>query len=107
MIIGFLLSLSSPPSPPVLAQGLHRRDIGREGMAGHQDFVPGFLVSFCSMAIKGKQVRKSSAKSQKPPVITNDVGDYEKHPFFVKKVNEAKEFLTYAGLSNQFVKGEA
>jgi len=59
------------------------------------------------MAIKRKQVRKSSAKSQKPPVITNAVGNYEKHPFFVKKVNEAKEFLAHAGVPKQFVKKEA
>jgi len=31
-------------------------------------------------------------------VIDPKVGNYEKHPFFVKKANEAKEFLKKVGL---------
>ncbi len=35
----------------------------------------------------------------KPGAIVNeDVGNYEKHPFFVKKANRAKAFLKDVGL---------
>ena len=70
-------------------------------------FIVLFLIYLCYMATKKKQAGKRSAKSQKPPVISNDVGNYEKHPFFVKKVNAAKEFLAHAGVPKQFVKKQA
>jgi hypothetical protein len=31
-------------------------------------------------------------------IVTNEVGNYEKHPFFVKKANEAKEKIKKVGL---------
>ncbi|MBD0296767.1 MAG: hypothetical protein ICV84_16485 [Flavisolibacter sp.] len=34
--------------------------------------------------------------------VDNKVGNYEKHPFFVKKANEAKKFLKRAGLPKDF-----
>lgn len=34
--------------------------------------------------------------------VNNKVGNYEKHPFFVKKANEAKKFLKRAGLQRIF-----
>jgi hypothetical protein len=42
--------------------------------------------------IKNNRSKKASA------VIDNNVGSYEKHPFFVKKANEAKAILKKVGL---------
>jgi hypothetical protein len=41
---------------------------------------------------KNKRSKKASA------VIDSNVGNYEKHPFFVKKANEAKAILKKTGL---------
>lgn len=56
------------------------------------------------MPVKRKNTTKKVAK--KAVVITEEVGNYEKHPFFVKKANAAKAFLRQAGLplSTQFKK---
>ena len=37
--------------------------------------------------------------------IDPKVGNYEKHPFFVKKANEAKEFLKKAGFPKKKLSG--
>ena len=37
-------------------------------------------------------------------VIDPKVGNYEKHPFFTKKANEAKALLKAVGLPKKFVK---
>ena len=34
--------------------------------------------------------------------VSDDVGNYEKHPFFVKKANAAKAFLKKVGLPKDF-----
>ncbi|MCW3118128.1 MAG: hypothetical protein JWM28_2210 [Chitinophagaceae bacterium] len=47
---------------------------------------------------KSKQSTKSGA------IISDKVGSYEKHPFFIKKANEAKSFLKKAGLPKELVK---
>ncbi len=41
---------------------------------------------------------KANPKTKKRVLIADEVGNYEKHPFFVKKANEAKAFLKSAGL---------
>lgn len=48
------------------------------------------------MPVKSKKTTKKVSK--KAVVITEEVGNYEKHPFFVKKANAAKAFLRQAGL---------
>lgn len=48
---------------------------------------------------------KKSTKTKKfLGVIDPKVGNYEKHPFFVKKANEAKALLIKVGLPKQLVK---
>ena len=45
---------------------------------------------------------KSKAKGKKHnAVIESKVGNYEKHPFFVKKANAAKTLLKAVGLPKQ------
>ena len=44
-------------------------------------------------------VRKRTSTKKKPRItLSESVGNYEKHPFFVKKANEMKEFLKKAGV---------
>jgi hypothetical protein len=51
------------------------------------------------MASKSGKGKKSAGKAQTiKAIVTNEVGNYEKHPFFVKKANEAKELLQKIGL---------
>ena len=40
----------------------------------------------------------STIKKKTLAVIDSKVGNYEKHPFFVKKANEAKALLKAVGL---------
>ena len=45
---------------------------------------------------------KSNTKNKKTSaVIDSKVGNYEKHPFFVKKANAAKALLKAVGLPKQ------
>jgi len=37
-------------------------------------------------------------------LVSEHVGNYEKHPFFVKKANEAKAFLKAAGLPKEMIR---
>jgi len=54
------------------------------------------------MAAKNKKGKKSiSSDEQSQTKISNDVGNYETHPFFIKKVNQAKEFLQKFGLPQE------
>jgi len=46
----------------------------------------------------------TSKKKVIPPKVSSDVGNYEKHPFFVKKLNKAKELIDRVGLPNVLVK---
>lgn len=41
---------------------------------------------------------KSNSKKKTFAVVDSKVGSYEKHPFFVKKANEAKALLKTVGL---------
>lgn len=50
---------------------------------------------------------KSNAKGKKAnAVIDSKVGNYEKHPFFVKKANAAKALLKAVGLPKGLVKAK-
>jgi hypothetical protein len=41
---------------------------------------------------KNRRLKKTSA------IVDSKVGNYEKHPFFIKKANEAKAILKKVGL---------
>lgn len=57
------------------------------------------------MCAKSKSSTKSSSKSQKDAVIVSDqVGNYEKHPFFIKKANAAKNLIATVGLPKELTK---
>ena len=47
-------------------------------------------------AIKKKSKNRKTIKIF--AVVNPDVGNYEKHPFFVKKANEAKSLIDAVGL---------
>ena len=48
--------------------------------------------------------KKTNIKTKVKKGVVNDrVGSYEKHPFFVKKANNAKAFLEKVGLPAQLV----
>ena len=50
---------------------------------------------------------KSNAKKKKAfAIVDPKVGNYEKHPFFVKKTNEAKALLKAVGLPKKFAKAK-
>ena len=48
--------------------------------------------------------KRSSGKKKVFAVVDNKVGNYEKHPFFVKKANEAKALLKAVGLPKKLSK---
>jgi hypothetical protein len=50
------------------------------------------------MAKNSNRVRKSSARTATDPIVTNEVGNYEKHPFFVKKANQVKKLIAQVGI---------
>ena len=45
-----------------------------------------------------KRTENNKTMEVKKATVSHEVGNYEKHPFFVKKKNEAKAFLTKVGL---------
>ena len=44
------------------------------------------------------KIKKERASQKRRTVIDPNVGNYEKHPFFVKKANDAKELVKAIGL---------
>jgi len=57
------------------------------------------------MSLKGKNISKKETSSKKSSaIVTDSVGNYEKHPFFVKKATAAKALLLQVGLPKQFTK---
>jgi hypothetical protein len=50
--------------------------------------------------------KKTISKKKTLAVVDPNVGNYEKHPFFVKKANEAKELLKVVGLPKKMVKAK-
>lgn len=50
---------------------------------------------------------KSNAKKKKAfAIVDPKVGNYEKHPFFVRKANEAKALLKAVGLPKKLAKAK-
>lgn len=50
---------------------------------------------------------KNNSKNKNPlAVVDSKVGNYEKHPFFVKKANAAKALLKAVGLPKQLAKAK-
>jgi len=57
------------------------------------------------MSLKGKNISKKETSSKKSSAIVSDsVGNYEKHPFFVKKATAAKALLLQVGLPKKLTK---
>jgi hypothetical protein len=50
--------------------------------------------------------KKTASKKKTLAVVDPKVGNYEKHPFFVKKANEAKALLKAVGLPKKMVKAK-
>jgi hypothetical protein len=50
--------------------------------------------------------KKKAAKKKTQRVVDPKVGNYEKHPFFVKKTNEAKAILKSVGLPKKIQKAK-
>jgi hypothetical protein len=47
---------------------------------------------------------KKADKKELSTTVSEPVGNYEKHPFFIKKTKAAKELLTKVGLPKQLTK---
>ncbi len=47
--------------------------------------------------------KKISRKERASSIVDNKVGNYEKHPFFIKKANEAKAFFKEVGLPKKLI----
>ena len=56
------------------------------------------------MATKTTKRHKTSEKSEQSPVLIEYIGNFEKHPFFVKKLKKAKEFINRVGLPKELTK---
>jgi hypothetical protein len=50
--------------------------------------------------------KKSSKRKKTFGIVDPSVGNYEKHPFFVQKANEAKAFLKSVGLPKKLAKAK-
>jgi hypothetical protein len=53
-----------------------------------------------------KAKNKTTSKKKIYAVVDSKVGNYEKHPFFVKKANEAKALLKAVGLPKKLAKAK-
>lgn len=51
-----------------------------------------------------KKSKNTVAGKAKTAIVSPKVGNYEKHPFFVKKKEQAKAFLNKAGLPTTLAK---
>ena len=56
-----------------------------------------------SVAAKNK---KTSMRKKAIGTVDPKVGNYEKHPFFIKKANEAKALLKAVGLPKKLAKAK-
>jgi hypothetical protein len=57
------------------------------------------------MSLKDKNISKKGTSTKKSSaVVTDSVGSYEKHPFFIKKAVAAKTLLLKVGLPKQLTK---
>lgn len=60
------------------------------------------------MSLKAKRASNNDKVSKKNRAVVSDsVGNYEKHPFFIKKVAAAKALLLEVGLPKQLTKKKA
>jgi hypothetical protein len=60
------------------------------------------------MSLKEKKVTsKKKATKKAVAVLSDNVGNYEKHPFFIKKVAAAKALLQEVGLPKQLTRSKA
>jgi hypothetical protein len=55
------------------------------------------------MSVSAKN-KKAISKKRTSAIIDPKVGNYEKHPFFVKKANEAKALIKAVGLPKKTAK---
>lgn len=56
------------------------------------------------MPVTNKNKKATNKKTS--AVVDPKVGNYEKHPFFVKKANEAKALLKVVGLPKKLAKAK-
>ena len=57
------------------------------------------------MSLKSpKKHIKKAAKERSGDTVRDTVGNYEKHPFFVKKAASARAYLSKVGLPKQLAK---
>ena len=56
-----------------------------------------------STTIKNK---KATNKKKINAIVDPKVGNYEKHPFFIKKANEAKALIKVVGLPKKMAKSK-
>ena len=54
--------------------------------------------------MKKKESDSTVKKATKTAIVSNEVGSYEKHPYFVRKREAAKAFLKKAGVPAALVK---
>ena len=60
------------------------------------------------MSLKTKKVAaKKKTSEKKGAIISDNVGNYEKHPFFIRKVAAAKALLQEVGLPKQLTRKKA
>ncbi len=50
--------------------------------------------------------KKTVSKKKTLAVVDPGVGNYEKHPFFIKKANEAKALLKAVGMPKKMAKAK-
>jgi hypothetical protein len=59
------------------------------------------------MRSKDKNISRKEASSEKSGVVVSDsVGNYEKHPFFIRKATAAKTLLLKVGLPKHLTRKE-
>jgi hypothetical protein len=59
------------------------------------------------MSLKTKSASSKKASKKTGAVVSDSVGNYEKHPFFIKKAVAAKTLLSEVGLPKQLSKKKA
>lgn len=62
-----------------------------------------FFINFTHNMLKRKQPKKS-AIAKTGAIISDRVGNYEHHPFFVRKAEKAKAFIEAHGMPKEFEK---
>ncbi len=60
------------------------------------------------MSLKAKKASiKEQASKKSGAVVSKSIGNYEKHPFFIKKVATAQALLLEVGLPKELTKKKA